>query len=273
MSKGLLSLVALTTVLHSAAAFTSVGIASKNCRVSAAQSVTGNNVGLKHGPNNRRLSFQDMNRPSPLANTRGKWSKTSSTTLTTSSSPSELFSETTVQPAPLDHAERYTSADWLRALLTIPMSNLLRRVSFHLFGNTLFAALVWMAYTKWPIQMKMLTAGFNPQHMLLLSNALALLLVFRTNTAYDRFWEARRLWGFLISRIREVRRISLIFSRGNQTTLMVCDVACSYRDSRILRCGAWTANTFCSSRPPRRPSSCSTCRADGRAGSAWRTWS
>jgi len=62
--------------------------------------------------------------------------------------------------------------------------------------------------------MKMLTAGFNPQHMLLLSNALALLLVFRTNTAYDRFWEARQLWGFLISRIRELSRFAHSSLRG-----------------------------------------------------------
>ncbi len=37
---------------------------------------------------------------------------------------------------------------------------------------------------------------------LLLGNALGLLLVFRTNSAYDRFWEARKIWGSMISRLR-----------------------------------------------------------------------
>src|SRR5690606_27056692 len=33
----------------------------------------------------------------------------------------------------------------------------------------------------------------------LLGFAISMLLVFRTNTAYDRWWEARRLWGQLVN--------------------------------------------------------------------------
>jgi ion channel-forming bestrophin family protein len=36
----------------------------------------------------------------------------------------------------------------------------------------------------------------------LLGTLLSLLLVFRTNTAYDRFWEGRKIWGGLISNAR-----------------------------------------------------------------------
>lgn len=35
---------------------------------------------------------------------------------------------------------------------------------------------------------------------------LGLLLVFRTNTAYDKFWEGRKLWGTLIVNIRNLTR-------------------------------------------------------------------
>ncbi|NJL88699.1 MAG: hypothetical protein HC916_02005 [Coleofasciculaceae cyanobacterium SM2_1_6] len=35
---------------------------------------------------------------------------------------------------------------------------------------------------------------------------LGLLLVFRTNTAYDRFWEGRRLWGTMNNNIRNLSR-------------------------------------------------------------------
>lgn len=35
---------------------------------------------------------------------------------------------------------------------------------------------------------------------------LGLLLVFRTNTAYDRFWEGRRLWGTLVNTTRNLGR-------------------------------------------------------------------
>ncbi|MGB3615814.1 MAG: bestrophin family ion channel, partial [Elainellaceae cyanobacterium] len=35
---------------------------------------------------------------------------------------------------------------------------------------------------------------------------LGLLLVFRTNTAYDRFWEGRQLWGSLVNATRNLGR-------------------------------------------------------------------
>lgn len=38
------------------------------------------------------------------------------------------------------------------------------------------------------------------------SLVLGLLLVFRTNTAYDRFWEGRKFWGTLINNVRNLAR-------------------------------------------------------------------
>ncbi|HEY9907801.1 MAG TPA: bestrophin family ion channel [Thermosynechococcaceae cyanobacterium] len=35
---------------------------------------------------------------------------------------------------------------------------------------------------------------------------LGLLLVFRTNTAYDRFWEGRKIWGTLVNTVRNLTR-------------------------------------------------------------------
>jgi ion channel-forming bestrophin family protein len=39
------------------------------------------------------------------------------------------------------------------------------------------------------------------------SIVLGLLLVFRTNTAYDRFWEGRKFWGNLINNVRNLARL------------------------------------------------------------------
>ena len=39
------------------------------------------------------------------------------------------------------------------------------------------------------------------------SIVLGVLLVFRTNTAYERFWEGRRLWGSLVNAIRNLARM------------------------------------------------------------------
>ena len=38
------------------------------------------------------------------------------------------------------------------------------------------------------------------------STFLGLLLVFRTNTAYDRFWEGRKVWGNIVNNIRNLSR-------------------------------------------------------------------
>ena len=40
----------------------------------------------------------------------------------------------------------------------------------------------------------------------LVGTALGLLLVFRTNSSYDRFWEGRRLWGGMVNECRNIAR-------------------------------------------------------------------
>jgi ion channel-forming bestrophin family protein len=47
------------------------------------------------------------------------------------------------------------------------------------------------------------------------SIVLGLLLVFRTNTAYERFWEGRKLWGGLVNAIRNLARTILVSVKEN----------------------------------------------------------
>ena len=42
------------------------------------------------------------------------------------------------------------------------------------------------------------------------SIVLGLLLVFRTNTAYDRFWEGRKCWGYMVNNTRNLARQILV---------------------------------------------------------------
>lgn len=42
----------------------------------------------------------------------------------------------------------------------------------------------------------------------LIGAALGLLLVFRTNASYDRFWEGRKLWGGMVNETRNLARLS-----------------------------------------------------------------
>jgi putative membrane protein len=75
---------------------------------------------------------------------------------------------------------------------------------------------IWVSvflYTLWAIfwttlfmllDFKSITV--NPLIITLLSVVVGLLLVFRTNTAYDRYWEARRLWGTISTHSRNLAR-------------------------------------------------------------------
>lgn len=47
----------------------------------------------------------------------------------------------------------------------------------------------------------------------LVGGALALLLVFRTNSSYDRFWEGRKLWGGIVNETRNLARQASVFCR------------------------------------------------------------
>lgn len=63
-----------------------------------------------------------------------------------------------------------------------------------------FAALVLLLYQAG------LPLSLSASASVLLNIVLGLLLVFRTNTAYERFWEGRRLWGTLINTVRNLAR-------------------------------------------------------------------
>ncbi|HLL55522.1 MAG TPA: bestrophin family protein [Myxococcaceae bacterium] len=49
--------------------------------------------------------------------------------------------------------------------------------------------------------------------------ALSLLLVFRTNSSYDRFWEGRKLWGGIVNETRNLARSSGVFLRDGAADL------------------------------------------------------
>lgn len=50
----------------------------------------------------------------------------------------------------------------------------------------------------------------------MLGFVISLLLVFRTNTAYDRWWEGRKLWGSLVNNSRNLAiKLSAVLQEGN----------------------------------------------------------
>lgn len=58
--------------------------------------------------------------------------------------------------------------------------------------------------------------------------ALSLILGFRNNTAYDRWWEARRLWGQLISDIRSLGREAEVFLPATEERKRLLQLAITF---------------------------------------------
>ena len=87
----------------------------------------------------------------------------------------------------MKQGERYSSQDWLTNVLSLPRSLTLRRISSHLIANLLITAIVLL------LRVKGTRIAISALPHQLMGSFLGLLLVFRTNAAYARFWEARHL--------------------------------------------------------------------------------
>ena len=104
--------------------------------------------------------------------------------------------------------KRHQSVHWLSNLGTIPSSRTLSRISGHLSAVVAVACIVWIYSQVHPQSLLWLVSGLNTSMHSLVGGALGLLLVFRTNSGYDRFWEAQKIWGSMISAVREMSRMA-----------------------------------------------------------------
>jgi predicted membrane chloride channel (bestrophin family) len=105
----------------------------------------------------------------------------------------------------IPQAERYSTKDWLHNLATIPSSRLLKRIKGVVFFNFVWSCLVYVVHKYTNFQ----SPGSRCHS--LLGSALGLLLVFRTNAAYARFWEGRRIWEKLLSSLRDMGRMGAVY--------------------------------------------------------------
>ncbi|KAJ1983861.1 hypothetical protein H4R34_001003 [Dimargaris verticillata] len=69
----------------------------------------------------------------------------------------------------------------------------------------MFAA--WATAVQCVDKYTVLSIGIDTTVITILSMVLSLLLVFRTNTAYDRYWEGRRVWSEMVVAIRNLARL------------------------------------------------------------------
>lgn len=98
----------------------------------------------------------------------------------------------------------YNTKNWVETLFKIGKSETIKRLLFPMLIMALYSSVV--AYVELSLLdihensfLKDLSLIYS-----LLGFVLSLLLVFRTNTAYDRWWEGRKLWGQLVNDSRNL---------------------------------------------------------------------
>jgi ion channel-forming bestrophin family protein len=98
------------------------------------------------------------------------------------------------------HQQSHNTLNWFLLAFSLKGS-VIPKIWFRVFLSALFALLIVVIDAK---------GIFNVQVPILASVipniVIGLLLVFRTNTAYDRFWEGRRIWGSIINTSRSLAR-------------------------------------------------------------------
>jgi putative membrane protein len=94
----------------------------------------------------------------------------------------------------------YKSTDWWEALRHLRSSDVIRLLLKRVLWVGLYAAVV----TALVVKFDRFNLAVDKEFFSFLGILLGLLLAFRTNTAYDRFYEGRRLWGQLVNNCRNL---------------------------------------------------------------------
>ncbi len=96
---------------------------------------------------------------------------------------------------------KYNPKNWFGLIFKFHKSDTFRKMGWVLLTFTLYTTVIVYLelYFKDTLQFKSTIQVHS-----LLGFVLALLLVFRTNSAYDRWWEGRKLWGALVNNSRNL---------------------------------------------------------------------
>lgn len=98
----------------------------------------------------------------------------------------------------------YNPKDWFTFLFRIHKADTVRRLLPMILAIAAYSALIaWLELNYWNLTQNSYIKNLTVLHTLL-GLVMSLLLVFRTNTAYDRWWEGRKLWGALVNNSRNL---------------------------------------------------------------------
>jgi putative membrane protein len=97
----------------------------------------------------------------------------------------------------------YNPKDWFTFIFRLHKADTFRQLLPLMFGIAIYAGLIgYLEFAFWvDSETKELSKSISTIYSIL-GFTLSLLLVFRTNSAYDRWWEGRKLWGDLTNSMR-----------------------------------------------------------------------
>jgi ion channel-forming bestrophin family protein len=97
---------------------------------------------------------------------------------------------------------RYNPKEWFTFIFRFHKADTFRKLFPLIVLNCLYAAgIAWLELNILHVRKESHLANLTMMHTLL-GLVISLLLVFRTNTAYERWWEGRKLWGSLVNSSR-----------------------------------------------------------------------
>ena len=88
----------------------------------------------------------------------------------------------------------YNPKDWFRFIITFNRADTVRKLLPVLVAVGVYSVIIVHIIEMMGLSDNIHLKNLSLMHTLL-SFVISMLLVFRTNTAYDRWWEGRKLWG------------------------------------------------------------------------------
>jgi putative membrane protein len=98
----------------------------------------------------------------------------------------------------------YNTKDWFTFIFRFHRSDTVSKLWRVMLAIGLYAGVIgWLEVEYWQLSDTSYIKNITVMHGML-GFVISLLLVFRTNTAYDRWWEGRRMWGALVNNSRNL---------------------------------------------------------------------
>src|SRR5262245_41965092 len=98
----------------------------------------------------------------------------------------------------------YNPKEWFTFIFRLHKADTVSKLAPMILGICIYSGIIaFLELEFWRLSLNSYVRNLPTMHTLL-GFAISMLLVFRTNTAYDRWWEGRKLWGSLVNNSRNL---------------------------------------------------------------------